>query len=97
MLAACALAEPDELGYFTAAAVRTPLQLITGHTYDIPNFARHLNEFTKNEHGPVLQRTGETRRVRYRFVSPLVRPYIIMRSVADGLLNRELMNKISNA
>ena len=97
MLAACALAEPDELGYFTAVAVRTPLQLITGHTYDIPNFARHLNEFTKNEHGPVLQRTGETRRVRYRFVSPLVRPYIIMRSVADGLLNRELMNKISNA
>jgi Cdc6-like AAA superfamily ATPase len=97
VLAACALARPDELGYFTAAAVRMPLQIITDHNYDIPNFARHLNEFTKPDRGPVLQRTGETRRVRYRFVSPLIRPYVTMRSVADGMLNRDLMNKVANS
>jgi len=97
VLAACALAEPDELGYFTAASIRAPLRHITGRSYDIPNFARHLSEFTKPERGPVLQRTGETRKVRYRFVSPLIRPYVTMRGVADGLLDRSLMNKISGA
>jgi hypothetical protein len=80
VLAACALTRTDELGYFAAAAVRSPLQIITGANYDIPSFARHLNEFTKPERGPVLQRTGEKRRVRYRFVSPLIRPYITMRA-----------------
>lgn len=97
VLAACALAPPDDLGYFTAAAVRLPLQIITGHNYGIPSFSRHLNEFTKHEHGPVLQRVGEVRRVRYRFVSPLIRPYIIMRSVADGLLSREALNEIHDS
>lgn len=96
VLAACALAAQDETGYFTAAAVRHPLRIITGKNYDIPNFARHLNEFTKTERGAILQRTGETRRVRYRFDSPLVKPYIIMRSVADGLLNRDVMEQIAH-
>ena len=89
VLAACAMAQCDDLGYFTAAAIREPLQIITGRNYDIRNFSRHLNEFTKLERGPVLQRTGETRRGRYRFVSPLIKPYVTMRSVADGLLTRD--------
>ena len=96
VLAACALATPDETGYFTAAAVRLPLRKITGRDYDIPNFARHLNEFTKQERGAILQRTGETRRVRYRFNSPLIKPYVIMRSVADGRLTREVMEELSS-
>jgi hypothetical protein len=94
-LAACALASQDEIGYFSAAAVRHPLRLITGKNYDIPNFARHLNEFTKPERGAILQRTGETRRVRYRFDSPLIKPYIVMRSVADNRLTREVMEEIA--
>ncbi|WP_439407419.1 AAA family ATPase [Bradyrhizobium sp. DASA03076] len=94
VLAACALAVPDATGYFTAASVRHPLRVITGKTYDIPNFARHLNEFTKTERGAILQRTGETRKIRYRFSSPLIKPYIIMRSVADGLLTRKKMEVI---
>jgi GTPase SAR1 family protein len=97
VLAACALAEPDELGYFTAGSLRTPLRFITGKSYDIPNFARHLNEFTKLERGPILQRTGETRKVRYRFESPLIRAYVTIRSVADGVLNRDIMYKVSQA
>jgi GTPase SAR1 family protein len=97
VLAACALAIPDATGYFTAAAVRNPLRVITGKNYDIPNFARHLNEFTKYDRGAILQRTGETRRIRYRFDSPLIKPYIIMRSVADGLLTRAMMEEIESA
>lgn len=79
VLLACALAEIDDLRYFTAAAVRKPLRIITGRSYEIPNFAKHLKEFSESGRGKILQRTGEKRRIRYRFNSPLMRPYIILR------------------
>ncbi len=86
VLLACALAEVDEKSFFTAAAVRTPLRIIARPDLDIPNFARHLKEFSQERRGNILVREGETRRIRYRFVNPLMRPYIIMRGVNDGLL-----------
>lgn len=95
VLLACALAETDELGFFTAAAVRPALRHITGRDYDIPNFAQHLKNFGDLSRGGMLQRTGEKRRIRYRFASPLMRPYIVMRGFDDGLINRTQMQKIS--
>jgi hypothetical protein len=56
---------------------------------DIPNFARHLKQFSEQQRGNVLVREGETRRIRYRFANPLMRPYIIMRGVSEGLLSPE--------
>lgn len=85
VLLACALSDVDELGYFSAAQVRTPLQKITGRELDIPNFAQHLKAFSEVERGSVLSREGQQRRWRYRFTSPLMRPYIVMRGYADGL------------
>lgn len=95
VLLACALAESDELGFFTAAAVRSPLQLITGRDYDIPNFAQHLKNFSDITRGSMLQRTGEKRRIRYRFSSPLMRPYIVMRGFNEKLIDRHQMQKLS--
>ena len=98
VLLACALAEIDDLGYFAAASVRTPLRTITGKTYyDVPNFARHLKEFSVPLRGEVLERVGTTRRLRYRFVGPLMRPYIVMRGFAEGLIDRKTMREIENA
>jgi Cdc6-like AAA superfamily ATPase len=87
VLLACALAEVDELGYFTAASVRSPLRSITDREYDIPNFSRHLKEFSEKSRGAVLQRTGEKRRLRYRFSSPLMRPYVIIKGHAEKLID----------
>lgn len=95
VLLACALADTDDLGFFTAAAIRDPLRVITGRDYDIPNFAQHLKNFSEPARGGVLQRTGEKRRVRYRFSSPLLRPYIIMRGFSESLLTRQQMKKMS--
>lgn len=95
VLLSCALASVDEKSFFTAAAVRAPLQIIARPNLDIPNFARHLKEFSEERRGNILVREGETRRLRYRFISPLMRPYIIMRGVADGLLTQEMRNSIS--
>jgi hypothetical protein len=86
----------DDLGYFTAASVRAPLRIITGRNYDIPNFARHLKELSETSRGGMLQRIGETRRIRYRFESPIMRPYIVMRGFADGLISRVQMKKIES-
>lgn len=86
VLLACALAEIDELGYFAAAAVRGPLREITGRELDIPNFSSHLKQFSEEIRGGILERVGESRRLRYRFVSPLMKPYIIMRAYAEKLI-----------
>lgn len=87
VLLACAMAQVDELGFFTAAAVRAPLSKIANRTLDIPNFARHLKEFSEEVRGKIITRVGAARRLRYRFVNPLMRPYVIMRGYADQLIS----------
>jgi hypothetical protein len=94
VLLACALADIDDLRYFTAAAVRKPLRIITEKAYEIPNFAKHLKDFSDAGRGNILQRTGEKRRIRYRFNSPIMRPYIIMRGRKEGILTRQMLGAI---
>lgn len=96
VLLSCALANVDDKNFFTAAAVRDPLKHVAGKNLDIPNFARHLKEFSEDRRGNILSRQGERRRIKYRFVSPLMRPYVIMRSVADGILTDEMRDKIQS-
>lgn len=86
VLLACAMAEVDDLGFFSAAAVRLPLSNIAGRTLDIPNFSRHLKEFSESGRGKIIKRVGAARRLRYRFASPLMRPYVIMRGYSEKLI-----------
>ncbi len=84
VLAACALAEVDAAGYFTPAAVRAPLSRIMGKPYDVPSYVRHLNEFSEEKRGRILQRIGEDRNHRFRFTNPLMQPYVLMKAKQDG-------------
>ncbi len=84
VLLACALTPGDDLGYFAMGDVRAPMVRITGETYEIPRFARHLVQFCE-ERGPVLERRGGERRWRYRFINPMMRPYVIMRAYEQGV------------
>lgn len=86
VLAACALAEKNDLGYFTPSSVKEPLSHIMGRTYDIPAFSRHLSEFMSESRGSVLQRKGEPRKYRYRFRDPLMQPFAIMAALSQGLI-----------
>lgn len=94
VLLACALTPTDDFGYFAAADVRKPLKAITGKNYDVPNFARHLKQLSSHGRGSMLSLSGSPRRQRYRFVGPLMRPYIILRSFADGLMSRKEMQRL---
>lgn len=95
VLLACALAPTDDLGYFAAVDVREPLSAIMGKPYDIPAFARHLNALSGTGRGPVLQKAGATRKFRFRFLNPLLQPYVIMRGLASGMISTEMLGVVS--
>lgn len=86
-LLACAMApQDDELRSFTAASLRHPLTRIMGRARDIPDFNRQLNALLNEDRGPILEREGTPKNYHYRFIDPMMRSYVIMRGMKDGLL-----------
>ncbi len=85
VVTACALAQHDDRGYFTSRAVENELnRLIPNRKVVQQTFSYHLGELTTGVRGPLLDRQGPERRYLYRFMDPLMRPYIIMRAEAEG-------------
>ncbi|MFZ2752654.1 MAG: AAA family ATPase [Lysobacteraceae bacterium] len=88
VLLACALARSDELGAFQQSAVTDPLnRIVRGKNYKPTTFAFHMNEFTDVARKSVLERFGEPRNYRYRFTDPLLQPFVIMKGLADGVID----------
>lgn len=87
VLLACALAKTDALGFFAAKDIREPLSRIAGKRYEIPAFSRHLKELSAKARGPILQQIGIERRYRFRFVNPMMQPFVIMHGLAEGIIN----------
>lgn len=84
VLLACAMAPADQMGYFAAQDIRAHIQLITGKDYQIPSFSQHLNEFCEEKRGPILKKIGTVRRFRFRFINPLLQPYVVMQGCLTG-------------
>jgi energy-coupling factor transporter ATP-binding protein EcfA2 len=97
VLLACALVEKNQHGFFSAGAIRAPLEVIAGRRIDIPQFSRHLSHFLGSERGSVLQREGVPRRWFYRFSDPILQPYVILKALSDGLLTEEQLAKVQGA
>lgn len=93
---ACALAETDPLGFFGAADVRAPLSAVMGRRYEIPSFARHLDQFCQAARGPALQRSGMPRHYRYRFTNPLLQPYVVLQALEQDLVTLEQLQQLSS-
>lgn len=94
VLLACALTRGDDLGYFAAGDIREPLRMIMGKRYEIPAYSRHLHAMSENDRGPILQKTGQTRRYRFRFINPLLQPYIVMKGLAEGLVEPDVLARL---
>ena len=88
VLLACALAEHDERGWFTIRSVVEPYSMISGAERDIPHIAPHIGKFLGTERGAVLVRDGRPRSYVYRFSEPLMRHYVMLRGVTDGLIGQ---------
>lgn len=95
VLAACALADPDSLGRYTATSVEAPLSVIMDKPYKTESFVFHLNQLCKQERGRVLRKAGERRTFRFQFIDPLMRPYIVMKSLQDGVITPDALNRFS--
>jgi energy-coupling factor transporter ATP-binding protein EcfA2 len=93
VLLACALAPTNQQGYFTAGAIRDPLEQVAGRRLDIPAFARHLAQFLEPERGAVLQRRGVPRRYFYRFTDPILRPYVVLKGLSDGMITSDELQR----
>jgi Cdc6-like AAA superfamily ATPase len=92
VLLACALAKKDPLGSFAPPDVVNPMSLIMNKKYQTTGFSRHLNDFCEDKRGSILCRRGNERNYRFRFVNPMMQPYIIMHSLANGLISQEDLN-----
>jgi Cdc6-like AAA superfamily ATPase len=91
VLLACAFATTDELGRFQQSAVTAPLnKILPGKNYQPSTFALHMNAFTDEDRGKVLQRTGTPRNYRYRFADPVMQPYVILKALSEGKLTDEV-------
>jgi Cdc6-like AAA superfamily ATPase len=97
VLLSCALAKTDDLGTFAAQDVRTALRVVTGKSYDIPNFAQHLSEFSDIKRGNILNKIGESRRFRYRFTNPLMPPYVIMKGFTDRKVTSDVLRQLADS
>lgn len=93
VLLAAALAPTDQLGYFAPGDLRAPLQKISRRDCDIRSFSTHLHDLCLEDRGGPLQKTGQPRRYRFRFKSPSMRPYVIMRALADRQIDFDLLDE----
>lgn len=86
VVAACAHAESDERGFFSSRSVQESLSRILKRRVIQQTVAFHLGKLTEKSRGPLLERSGPERRYRYRFVSPIMRPFVLIKAATDGLL-----------
>ena len=85
-LLACALTEPDEFGTFKASDVESVISHLQNKQGRIQAITSHLGAFCSDERANVLIKTGPKGRTRYKFSNPLMRSYIVMRGLSDGML-----------
>lgn len=81
VLLACALAVEDDFGFFSAADLDEPLGKVGGEG---ERLEQNLVELAKSE--AILQRRKQAGSDRYRFVNPLLQPYVVMRGLSEGLV-----------
>lgn len=95
VLAACALAEQDDLGRFSAASVEEPLSAIMQKPMKGPAFSFHLNELCGAERGAILAKSGSRSHYRFRFVQPIIQPFITMKSLSTGVMDNDLLTRFA--
>lgn len=87
VLLACALAEYNNFGFFSAVDVKLELSEILKKSVEVSWFARPMADFISPRRGKILQRIGRLRHYAYRFSNPLMQPFIIMKGIDQELID----------
>ncbi|MCK1638977.1 AAA family ATPase [Bradyrhizobium sp. 157] len=85
-LLACALAQTDDEGFFTANDVVEPYSAIMKEKKRIAHFEKHLRRFSSEEGGFILHKRGGDRKQQFRFKDPMMQPYVIIRGIQNKLI-----------
>ncbi|HEU5265016.1 MAG TPA: hypothetical protein VFU34_10255, partial [Gaiellaceae bacterium] len=86
VLLACALAQEDEFGFFSAADARAALGRIVDKPVGRAAFSQRLAALADDTQHAVLDKHGPSKAPRYRFSDPLLQPYVAMRGVSEGII-----------
>lgn len=84
-LIASALADMDELGYFSASAIAEPLSRLTRKSKSSAHFAHHLKRFSTGASSILEERRWGERKIRYRFRDPLMKPFVLINALQRGI------------
>ena len=83
VLLACAVAQTDERGRFTARAVGEALKR-NNTPLAMTSFGRNLEQFCSVDRGPTLMREGLPKNYQYYFDYPLLKPFTIIKGLSEG-------------
>jgi Cdc6-like AAA superfamily ATPase len=96
VLVAAALTEHDGVGRFGASDVAEPLSAIMGMPYKTQSFSFHIKEMSENERGPIFRKWAFKKTFRFAFIEPLMKPYIIMKSLSDNIVTEDIVNRFTS-
>jgi Cdc6-like AAA superfamily ATPase len=88
-LLACALADTDDDGFFTANDLVEPYSAIMKEKKRIAHFDKHLRRFSTDAGGNILKKIGGDRQQRFRFTDPMMQPYVIIRGINSKMIDEE--------
>jgi len=88
----------DALGYFHPVDVAPSLgNILNRDNVTIATFQKHINEFCEDARGPIMERTGIPRAYKYRFLDPLLPPFVFMTALSDGLIDSDKLKNLTSS
>jgi Cdc6-like AAA superfamily ATPase len=96
VLLAAALAQVDDLGYFAPTDLRRSLsEFLKKPDVKVSLFGQHLKNLCQPDRDKILEQIGSERKYRYRFVEPMMQPFILMQGLRDGLITRQQVMELA--
>ena len=88
VILAAALAATDSGGCFAPADLRRPLAELLGQDEaSLSRYGYHLKLLCEDDYGRIFVRIGSKRKYRYRFIEPMMQPFVLMQALCDGVAN----------
>jgi hypothetical protein len=90
------LVQVDELGYFAPADLQKPLAaMLQREETKVSLFGQHLKSLCEPDRGAILEQIGTDRKFRYRFVEPMMQPFILVQGLRTGQITRQQVNDLA--
>ena len=75
---------------------RSLAELLKRGDVPVSLFGQHLKTLCEKDRGKILEQTGSERKYRYRFVEPMMQPFILMQGLRSGLITRNQVDSLAS-